>query len=161
MDIYQGQNKIELKCKNRKEVAYELNNPERWRTVLEKFPNLKLNFAHFGGYETWKRPSPVDYKGQKRKEVIFEFMRTYNNVYSDFSYNLIEVDLSKNLREVLSTHNDILNKSLFGTDYWVVNKEDNLLKAQEEFLRELDRNVKGIKMSDIVAIENPKKYLFD
>lgn len=162
LEYYHGNGlKTDLKGKKRKEIAYELNNPERWRLVLEKFPNLKLNFAHFGGYETWKSPSPVVHKGQKRKEVIFEFMRTYKNVYADFSYNLVEVDLTKNLREVLSTHKDILNKSLFGTDYWVVNKEDNLLKAQKEFLRELDRNVKGIQMSNIVAIDNPKRYLFD
>lgn len=160
IEIYEGEKRIDLKGKNRKEIAYELNNPERWKIVLEKFPNLKLNFAHFGGYETWNRPSPVDYKGQKRKETIFRFMRRYKNVFADFSYNLIEIDLSKNLREVLSTHDDILGKSLFGTDYWVVNKEDNLLKAQEEFLKELDRNAKGIQMSKIVAIDNPKRYLF-
>lgn len=158
--VYEGKEKIKISGINRKEIAYQLNNPERWSIVLEKFPKLKLNFAHFGGYETWNRPSVTEYKGQKRKEVIFEFMRNYNNVYADFSYNLVEVDLTKNLREVLSTHEDILNKSLYGTDYWVVNKEDNLLRAQEEFLEELDNNVKGINMSKILTFDNPIKYLF-
>ena len=160
-DIYIGELKVEIKAKDRKGIAYELNNPERWKSVLKKFPDLKLNLAHFGGSETWKRPSPVEYKGQKRKEVIFDYMRTYKNVYADFSYNLSEINLTKNLREVLSTHSDILDKSLFGTDYWVVVKEGNLLRLQEEFLEELDRNSKQLKMSDILSVTNPKKYLFD
>lgn len=31
------------------ERAYALNHPKLWKLVLEKFPNLTINFAHFGG----------------------------------------------------------------------------------------------------------------
>lgn len=31
------------------ERAYTLNHPRLWKKVMEKFPDLKINFAHFGG----------------------------------------------------------------------------------------------------------------
>lgn len=159
--IFEGEKKSLIDSTNRKEVAYILNNPKRWAIVLEKFPQLKINFAHFGGYETWENPSEVNFKNQIRKECIFDFMRKYDNVYADFSYNLVEINLSKNLKEILISDEKILNRTLFGTDYWVVNKEGDLLKEQKIFLEEMDRNYKKINISNLLTCTNPKKYLFD
>jgi hypothetical protein len=159
--IFEGDKESILDCSDRKEVAYELNNPKRWTIILEKFPKLKINFAHFGGYETWESPSEINYKGQIRKECIFDFMRKYDNVYADFSYNLVEINLFKNLREILVSDAKILSRTLFGTDYWVVNKEGDLLKEQKIFLDEMDRNYKKIKISSLLTSTNPKKYLFE
>ncbi|WP_343658870.1 amidohydrolase family protein [Chryseobacterium sp.] len=160
LTIYEGDKKVLHTKMNRKEVGYSLNDPKRWSFVLEKFPKLKLNIAHFGGYETWSKPSKVIYNGQTRKETIFDFMQNYENVYADFSYNLIETNLSKNLREVLGTDQIIRERTLFGTDYWVVSKEGDLLKEQREFLTIIDDNFSGLKLSELLTIDNPKKYLF-
>lgn len=127
---------------------------------MEKFPKLKLNLAHFGGYETWSKPSKVTHNGQARKETIFEFMEKYENVFADFSYNLIETDLSKSLREVLTAEKKIRERTLFGTDYWVVSKEGDLLKEQREFLTIMDDNFSALKLSELLTVDNPKKYLF-
>jgi predicted TIM-barrel fold metal-dependent hydrolase len=158
--IYEGDKKVTLTGKNRKEIAYTLNDPSRWSLVLNKFPKLKLNFAHFGGYETWGKPSLVTHEGQKRKETIFEFMTNHDNVYADFSYNLVEIALSKNLREVITSKENIRKRTLFGTDYWVVNKEGDLLKEQREFLANMDKNADNIILSRDLTIHNAYNYLF-
>ncbi|MFC0426162.1 amidohydrolase family protein [Chryseobacterium scophthalmum] len=158
--IYEGDKKVSHSKKNRTEVGYSLNDPKRWTLVLEKFPKLKLNLAHFGGYETWSKPSKVTHNGQARKETIFDFMEKYENVFADFSYNLIETDLSKSLREVLTAEKKIRERTLFGTDYWVVSKEGDLLKEQREFLTIMDDNFSALKLSELLTVDNPKKYLF-
>jgi hypothetical protein len=88
-------------------------------------------------------------------------MIKFDNVYADFSYNLVEINLFKNLREILVSDAKILSRTLFGTDYWVVNKEGDLLKEQKIFLDEMDRNYKKIKISSLLTSTNPKKYLFE
>ena len=160
LTIYEGDKRVVLTKKNRKEIAYSLNDPLRWSLILDKFPKLKLNLAHFGGYETWRQPSPISREGQKRKETIFDFMSKYENVYADFSYNIVELALSKNLREVITNKASIRERTLFGTDYWVVNKEGDLLKEQKEFLNSMDKNADELKLSKLLTIDNPYNYLF-
>lgn len=158
--IFEGDTEKLLSGKNRREVAYMLNDPARWALVLEKFPKLKLNFAHFGGTETWQQPSPVSHNGQQRKETIFHFMDQYENVYADFSYQLVDINISKNLREVLTVKENIRERTLFGTDFWVVNTQGNLLHEQKQFLEIIDNNAQGLPLSKLLTIDNPKKYLF-
>ncbi len=162
LDIYEGEKKVRITAKKRREIAYILNNPNRWRLVLEKFPNLRLNFAHFGGYETWSSSSPAntDIDPQRRKETIFDFMNDYPNVYADFSYNLIEVNLSNNLKNVLYFKDHIRSRTLFGTDYWVVNKAGNLMKSQNDFLKNMDERTEGLNLSKVLCITNTMNYLF-
>ncbi len=160
LTIYEGDIKVNLTGKDRKEIAYSLNDPARWTIVLEKFPKLKLNLAHFGGNETWEKPSVVSHEGQKRKETIFKFMSMYDNVYADFSYILIETLPTKNLREVITVKEYIRKRTLFGTDYWVVNKEGDLLKEQKEFLNSIDENAEELELSKYLTVFNPFNYLF-
>ena len=87
-------------------------------------------------------------------------MSKYENVYADFSYNIVELALSKNLREVITNKASIRERTLFGTDYWVVNKEGDLLKEQKEFLNSMDKNADELKLSKLLTIDNPYNYLF-
>jgi len=163
LEVYEGDVKKTLIAKKRKEMAYMLNDPNRWSLVLEKFPNLKLNLAHFGGYETWYSSSPVSKEKdpQQRKECIIKFMNKYANVYSDFSYNLVEIDLSKNLKNSLYFSEILRERTLFGTDYWVVNKEGNLHREQSRFLNIIDEGIEELNLSRRLCLDNPKRFLFD
>lgn len=160
--VYEGKTKTTITGANREEIAYQLNDPARWTSVLKMFPNLKLNFGHFGGYETWASSSPVSIEedAQQRKEVIFQFMRNYPNVYADFSFNLIELKLYKNLKNVIVNDPDIRSRTLFGSDFWVVNPKGNLNNLQQEFVREMERNTQSMKIAHALCVENPKKFLF-
>lgn len=162
LDIYEGDVPKTLTAKKRTEMAFKLNDPNRWALVLKKFPNIKLNFGHFGGYETWSSSSPVSVAkdSQGRKECIFKFMKQYSGVYADFSYNLVEINLSKNLKNVLFFDEDIRERTLFGSDYWVVNKEGNLRKEQEQFIRVLKEGTPKLELANDLTLKNPLNYLF-
>jgi hypothetical protein len=145
----------------RTEMAYQLNDPSRWAGALKKFPKLKLDIAHFGGSATWQQPGEINYKGQKRKETIFNFMKDYENVYADFAFQIVDENASRSLREVLSQKEAYRNKTLFGTDYWVVNPQGNLYNEQTRFLQTLDHNLNKLPLSKILTETNPYKYLFE
>ncbi len=161
LDIFEGDQKKTISGENRKEIAYQLNDPERWRLVLQKYPNLKLNLAHFGGYKTWDSSGTVDIEidPQQRKETIFDLMNTYRNVYADFSFNIVDEKISKNLIEKLASSEEISNRALYGTDYWVVNKEGNLLEEQQKFIQLMDAKSPLLKQKLIK--DNPNRYLFE
>jgi len=163
LEVYEGEEKVVIKANNRKEMAYKLNDPNRWKLVLEKFPNLKLNFAHFGGYETWEEVTPVNLNDdpQQRKETIINFIKKYSNVYADFSYNIVENKLSKNLKTVLYYSEEVRDKTMFGTDYWVVNPEGDLRREQKEFLDIMYSGIPELDLPQKLCFDNPKKYLFE
>ncbi|MCT8340599.1 amidohydrolase [Flavobacteriaceae bacterium TK19130] len=162
LEIYEGEKENIVNVNKRTELAYELNDPGRWALVLEKFPKLKLNFGHFGGYKTWSSSTPVSKEKdpQSRKETIFGFMKKYENVYADFSYNLIEIELTDNLKNYMYFDEIIRLRTMFGTDYWVVNKAGDLMKEQANFLNIMDSGTKKLGLSKKLCIENPKDYLF-
>lgn len=161
--IYEGANPVTLNTNNRKEMAKELNDPIRWKLVLEKFPNLKLNFAHFGGYETWEEVTQLNESDdpQHRKETIINFIKNYPNVYADFSFNLVENHLSKNLKSILYYSEEVRNKTMFGTDYWVVNPEGDLRREQKEFLNIMYNGIPELDLPQKLCFDNPKRYLFE
>jgi predicted TIM-barrel fold metal-dependent hydrolase len=160
--VFHGTDEVSLNFPNRKALAHELNNPAHWGLVLEKFPNLRLNFGHFGGYETWSssNPVPVTKDPQRRKETIFGFMEKYPNVYADFSFNLEEETIVANLKNVIVNDDLIQSRTLFGTDFWVVNPAGDLNQMQQEFLEYMERSVASLELPKKLCIDNPKRFLF-
>ncbi|MEN0003396.1 MAG: amidohydrolase family protein [Bacteroidota bacterium] len=88
--VYQGTELTLVEGADRQDVSYQLNDPKRFDLLLQKFPKLRLNIAHFGSRDTWSSSLPVDEKidPQQRKETIMRLMRNYPHVYSDFSYTI-------------------------------------------------------------------------
>lgn len=161
LTIFEGEQQKTITGHRRSDIAYNLNNPARWASVLQKFPKLKLNLAHFGGYETWEQSGtvPPDRDPQQRKATIFNFMQQYPNVYADFAYNIVDTKRSKNLINYLLTDENVRNRTLFGTDYWVVNKEDDLHDSQKKFLKEAG-NYNGYDLVNKMVKTNTDRYLF-
>jgi predicted TIM-barrel fold metal-dependent hydrolase len=99
-----------------KEYFYEQHvHPKAWRKVLDKFRNLKLCLAHFGGELWWKKG--VTYHWIKE---IISLMNDYDNVYTDFSCH----DIKKSgpvFMEFLNNakSNRIYSRILFGTDWYM------------------------------------------
>jgi len=122
--------------------------------VLKKFPNLKLNLGHFGGVEIWEKPTAND--PQKRFETITQLLKTYPNVYGDFSYNFADTDSIPHFLNTLNTQPNFKNKAMFGTDYWVVISEGGAKNDQTFFIDELSKA--GLK--ETVMKTNPQAFLF-
>ncbi len=134
----------------RKDRAKYLNDPERWFSVLEKYPNLRINFAHFGGDTNWENNSNFD---NKIIIKIIDLMKKYNYVYTDFSFNVAESQLFNTLEGVLKRETIVKDRLLFGTDYWVVLPKGNLFENESLFLNQLS----GYKTK--MLRENPKRFL--
>lgn len=64
------------------------------------------------------------------------------------------------MTQVLVEEQRVRERTLFETDYWVVSKEGSI-KEQREFLTISDDNVSGLKLSQLLTVDNPKKYLFE
>ena len=136
---------------------------------MEKYKNLKINFAHFGNdvqimnyinYYLDKKEKPkninTDYSWT---QTILELLE-YKNTYSDFS-SFIDDGVNAKLSELKTKIYDaqpaqIKAKFLYGSDYYISLFFDaNLKNYYENF-----KNVFGNQF-DNIAIINPNKFLFE
>ncbi len=121
---------------SRTERAKYLNDPELWIPVLDKYPKLKLDFAHFGGDTNWKNHHESG--KNDRITTILKMMKNPNwKVFTDFSFNVVEKELFNAFGKELNMNPDISDKIMFGTDYWVVLPAGDLLGMQKEFLAQM------------------------
>ena len=135
---------------SKKECEY--TSPDRWKTVLEKYPDLKINLAHFGSKK-------MDWMGK-----IFRLLCDYKNVYTDISYLCYTdkmytfLDDSLKLFSKKYGRDNFQDKILFGTDF-MINLMD--LSSYSEYLQAFasTKNIgfKGLKNK--MCEDNPKKFL--
>jgi predicted TIM-barrel fold metal-dependent hydrolase len=93
--------------------------PERWEMVLEQFPELYLNLAHFGKqyYKGWLFKPGIVWQ-----EKITELLIRYPHVYSDFSFTGVSPDAWSEVTVLLENMKSreaeiVSSKLLFGTDW--------------------------------------------
>ena len=127
--------------------------PVNYIDVLEKFPNLKICFAHFGG-ET-EMAKVFDKAGNQKPEqpllhrdavnaglsagvswfrIIEYLMKSplYPNVYADVSFTLHENELYEALKSVLG-NTAYRNRILFGTDFFMATQYKTEFNLYDEF----------------------------
>ncbi len=86
------------------ERAERLNHPMLWAKVLELFPQLRLNLAHFGG------------DGKHWQEHVIKLMIKYANVYTDLSCQTQE----RMLQHIKKNYLHLApQKFLYGSDYYL------------------------------------------
>lgn len=82
--------------------------PANWKGVLDAYPGLRINLAHFGN------------NGAGWKETIINLMkRTGNNVYTDLACFTEEAKL-RDAQSALTTCNALKGRLMFGTDFDVM-----------------------------------------
>ena len=112
---------------------YDQSNPNRVAPLLERYPNLTLIGAHFGGWSIWEEAS--------------EALAKYPNFIVDCSSSLGYLPLEASKRIIRRYGAD---RVLFGTDYPLHSpvKEMRLLRAMEltedEYRAILSENVKKL-----------------
>jgi predicted TIM-barrel fold metal-dependent hydrolase len=130
--------------------------PDNYEYLLQKYPDLKLNLAHFGGFDEWEKylQNSFDEDGEiSWFEKIKTLLIKHPNLYTDISYTLFEKDLIPLLKTVLM--DDVLRKQiLFGTDYYMVEQE----LSEKEFSINLRANLGEQEYQQIAEI-NPKRFL--
>ena len=139
------------------EKPKELTNPAKWRCVLKKYENLKLNLAHMGkqGKIMWLIPRT------EWRDTVLQLVNEYKSVYTDFSCAAFNDEYYKSLKKLLSeqpNNQHVRERVLFGTDFMI-----NLLWANsyndylENFFKteHFNNNEKELFCSD-----NPERFLF-
>ncbi|MEI9919660.1 MAG: amidohydrolase family protein [Bacteroidota bacterium] len=162
----QGENKrIDLYLKSFKDEEMprfkdNFTDPAAFREVLKIFPKLKLCFAHLGGAEEITK---ANNNKQSWSTEILKLIRTYPNVYADISYTLHDKNTHRFLFDAIKKKEDpkedTSKKILFGTDYFLVAREENETTLVRTFIDEL--NSCGGDLFDQIASINPQQFLFD
>ncbi|NOZ45183.1 MAG: amidohydrolase family protein [Chlorobi bacterium] len=129
-------------------VANFFNKPEHWQPVLFKYPNLKLNFGHFGGIKAWK------FMRKKRRNIIIDMIKQYPNVYADISFDIHKKKLFPRFVKAFNNQ-QVKAKVMFGTDFYMITPFGDLPKMINDFSNSL-----GDDLSQLLKTENPYRFLF-
>lgn len=119
----------------KKNVDYQRNftEPENYFKLIELFPDLKINLGHYGGDDQIKA------EGRWYKTVQQLILKS-ENVYTDVSFTLNERETHDKIYRDINTEK-LGDKILFGTDYYVVEKNKDEAMLRDELrnrLNELD-----------------------
>lgn len=130
-----------------KDYSKFFNHPKNWEVVLNKFPTLKLNFAHFGGFE----------QGDNTWYVrILDMMKRYPNVYADVSYILGDYDKLESLRSLITSCDVAWTRTLYGTDYYMI-----VLKDHFRMIKNMFETQMGDLIMHQISQQNPRRFLFE
>ncbi len=134
-------------------------NPRNFIPVLNRFPKLKICFAHFGGDdEIMGDPKKVRELGLDTTNFhteIKELMMKYEYVYTDISYTLFN-DKEEVYQPIRASINDPVmgGRVLFGTDYYMT-----LQEAPEVQLWQLCQTKLQPVLFEKIAVTNTNAYL--
>jgi predicted TIM-barrel fold metal-dependent hydrolase len=135
-----------------------LNHPVLWRKVLEKYPNLKINLAHFGGVIQMSKFAKGDQTAFWPAYVI-DIMETFPNVYTDLSCYYNPDNNPDYLKDIyqnvyLKLSDSVKSRVQYGSDYYMTALYDTSLKDYIKAFREAFAE-DFTKISE----ENPRKFL--
>ncbi len=85
------------------------NHPEIWRVVLDKFPSLRLNLAHFGG----------DRKDWRDTIVNMINSNKYQNLYTDISCHT-DPDVLKKIHDEYVASDAVKRRLMYGSDFTIL-----------------------------------------
>ena len=145
-----------------KDLTDYFTDPFNYKKVFKKFPNLKICLAHFGGDEEWEKYLDDPWNPNSLKEMswlskIKDMIKSgnYPNLYTDISYTILSMDDSMHILNVFMEDDDLANRIMFGTDFYMVERE----KQKERRLPIKLRSVIGEEKFKKIAETNPKTYL--
>ena len=128
------------------------NHPDRWKPVLERFPDLRLNLAHFGSTVEWEKY--LNNQDNSWPSRIMDLIYRYPHVYTDISYNISAREQHKLLRELLLRNPRLQERVLFGSDYFMVVKEGHFRTILADFTTAM-----GEDLMRKMACDNPRVFL--
>ncbi len=132
----------------------DFSSPFKWVSVLESYPDLRLNLAHFGGEE---KPAWRD----KILELILK--HDYKNFYTDISYQGVHKESYKSLRKVFDRYQSEERKRLsehviFGTDFMINLQDITSYSQYMKYFIEADTFTPEEK--DMMCRKNAERFLF-
>lgn len=151
-------------CEKNKPCSALNADPDRWVPVLDKFPELKLCLAHFGGIEDWRGyldepwpQNPPPTASDNWLSNILDMIRSkkYPNLYTDIAYTAFYFPEVHDFLSVLLTEPVVRDKVLFGSDFYMAEQE----KIGERQLAITLRAALSEGLFWQIANTNPQKFL--
>jgi predicted TIM-barrel fold metal-dependent hydrolase len=144
----------------RKKYAWDYAHPRHYFKVMQKYPNLRICLAHFGGSREWKyhRNIPGDQNPPSWLRCICDLIESgqYENLYVDVSHTIMNFSENHALLCVqLQSHPEIARKVLFGSDFYAGEK----MKYTEKMISIDLRHALGEDLFWKIAYNNPIAYL--
>ncbi|MBU2652313.1 MAG: amidohydrolase [Bacteroidetes bacterium] len=110
---------IETKGKRRKELCSLFTHPLNYLSLIAKFPDLRICFAHFGSEYYWERYMSHPEEEGNWFNIIRSLMEEYDNFYADISFTLNNPSFFP-LLKIMLANEKLRKKILFGSDYYMV-----------------------------------------
>lgn len=133
--------------------------PQRWEQVLRRYPQLRINFAHFGRQYSRKWLVLRDYSWRQK---LVELMLRYPNVYSDIAFNATQARFYRRLAELLERFSEqereaVRSKLLFGSDFLI-----SLIDVESyfDYVDHLNRAAVDDELKHRICCLNPERFLF-
>ncbi|AZV77852.1 hypothetical protein EBB79_08060 [Parasedimentitalea marina] len=137
--------------------------PDLWARVLHDYRDLRVNIAHFGGFEeitssdVCADPPPYE---KRAAELIAE----YPNAYVDLGYwnevvgtSRPGTEILEEVRALVEQTPELAERIMYGSDYTMIGKE----KQYNAYLRDVAAaidSINGLSRDAIFAL-NPQRYL--
>jgi predicted TIM-barrel fold metal-dependent hydrolase len=144
-----------------KDFSHYFTEPQNYIPLLEKYPDLKICLAHFGGNSEWdsylEKEWDPNNENQEKSWVaqIVEMMKKYTNLYTDISYTAFHSDRYFPLLGVFLEDTEIKDRIMFGSDFYMVERE----KVSEREVSLKIRYALGKEKFEMIADTNVKKFL--
>jgi len=143
-----------------KSLSRSYTSPHRWEHVLAAYPELKINFAHFGRQYSRKWAFFPDHSW---RDKLVELMLRYPRVYSDIAFNGAQMQFYDDLSELLSRFSGdqqekLRSRLLFGSDFLIS------LVDEESYFNYLSRFSHAPLDSELkhsLCSTNPSGFLFE
>lgn len=142
-----------------KQLSKSFTGPDKWEQVLENYPELILNLAHFG--KEGKKFGLFPVEGWTRK--IIRLIGKYDHLYVDFSFNGLDENYYRDLRRYIDRNpgglrEKLKTRILFGTDFMI-----NLTGAESynEYLKIFSETPYFTpEEKELFGAVNPERFLF-
>lgn len=135
-----------------------LNHPIIWRKVLEKYPRLKINMAHFGGVMQMYRYANND-QSAFWPEYIDKLLNDFPNVYTDLSCYYEQGNNPSYMKVIYDNvykkmSRKAKSKVMFGSDYYMLalyntTPSDYIKSFRDAFKKDFDK----------ISQDNPRGFL--
>lgn len=149
-------------------LAQQYTNPAAWSPVLEHYPDLKVDFAHYGRQYNPIGKSPLkvlldrSFTNDPWFTEIIDLMSRFEHVYADFSFSGTDPDFYVQLHEFIHTLEDeqlaekVIHRSMFGSDFTV-----NLAKVESysNYLRIFEESPFSDEEIECFVSANPIRFL--
>lgn len=128
-----------------KEKAELLNHPRLWEKVMEAFPCLRLNLAHFGSQDD----------GTEWTELIYGMMERFPGLHTDLSCITEAAKLREMRGYMIKAPEQVRRKFLFGSDFYL-----NILfiDRMEDYMNQFRMIFTERERHELMAV-NPVEFL--